>query len=188
MLNKIWADLSTGGTIAEYHAQKCFRPTVVAVVRNEGGGFLVGDHPKSGSTFFLQGGIEDGESLTGAFGRELQEEAGARRVNFSGLLFSREIPYLPGREVRDGFTEGKVYFVCHGIAHRRDCRTVNPGELTNVRWVDLSTLLTLCQSRMEPDKAGLIYATLEKLGYQIGSWELCEKRERREKESSLRAQ
>lgn len=148
--------------IAGQHETKNYRPTVVVAVQNSEGQLIVVKHPV-GSWFFPQGGIEVGESLTGALRRELKEEVGVKgRITGIDLLFTKKLPYLPNRPGRDGFKVGKEYFVCKaqtpsGILMFRH------EELAGSKWADKEEVLKISRE-IEQEKGGMIARVLAILG------------------------
>lgn len=88
---------------------------------------------------------KEGESLTGALRRELKEEVGVGgRITGIDLLFTKKLPYLPGRPGRDGFKVGKEYFVCKAKT-RGGILSFLYGELAGSKWVEKEiVLLGLC--------------------------------------------
>lgn len=162
MFNEWLLDRSVHGEIVGQHQRKEYRPTVVAAIQNDKDQFIVVKHP-SGSWFFPQGGIEKGESLTRAFRRELKEEVGIEgRITGIDLLFTKKLPYLPGRPGRDGFKVGKEYFICKAKT-RGGILNFRYGELAGSKWADREEILNISQ-QIEQEKGEMIARVLGMLG------------------------
>lgn len=102
----------TAAAVAEAHAAKEYRPTVVGLLRDRKGNFLLLQSRHSAAEWmFLQGGIEPGESPAAALVREAREELGIDGSRISGLnpLGVWDLDVEKGRADTRGFTKGKRF-------------------------------------------------------------------------------
>lgn len=110
----------TAAAVAEAHAAGDYRPTVVGLLRDREGNFLLLQSRHDASAWmFLQGGIEPGESPAAALVREAHEELGIDGSRISGLnpLGVWDLDVEEGRVDTRGFTKGKRYFA-YEVAYR----------------------------------------------------------------------
>jgi 8-oxo-dGTP pyrophosphatase MutT (NUDIX family) len=133
----------TKNFIAELHAGKRYRPTVVNLLYQ-----IEGNHPymllvKSKNTTHwgpVKGGIEEGESLDAAFNRETKEELdispSAMTDRVYNILPPACIDYEGDSRKKKGFNEGKAYFWCGARLLPGVTITHNPKEVLQTVWVE----------------------------------------------------
>jgi 8-oxo-dGTP pyrophosphatase MutT (NUDIX family) len=138
----VWRDdiQPTFEAVAEAHRAKEYRPTVVAIVRDERGRILlVQSRFNAAEWMLIQGGIEEGESPIPALTRELREEVGVgpRRTRSKPPRFVAvaDLDAEDGRTDKRGFTKGKRYFI-YEVAYRGPEKlTLQDSELAGYEWV-----------------------------------------------------
>ncbi|HTK59927.1 MAG TPA: NUDIX domain-containing protein [Candidatus Baltobacteraceae bacterium] len=169
-LDPVWrSDLQpTAEAVAEAHRAKEYRPTVVVVVRDAQGRFLLVQSRFNPDEWMLvQGGIEEGESLFAALTRELREEikAGPRRTRSQPPTFLgiADLDAEEGRTDKRGFTKGKRYFI-YEVAYRGpETLKLQESELSAYAWVgprldDPELLKRL--ARVRPGKSKLLIGAI----------------------------
>ncbi|HJV33228.1 MAG TPA: NUDIX hydrolase, partial [Patescibacteria group bacterium] len=126
--------------VAAAHRDKEYRPTVVAIVRDDQGRMLfVQSRFNPDEWMFVQGGVETGESLSAALTRELREEIGVgpRRTRSRPPRFigTADLDAEEGRTDKRGFTKGKRYFI-YEVAYRGPEKLkLQDAELSAFAWV-----------------------------------------------------
>lgn len=147
----VWRDIApTPEAVAEAHRGKEYRPTVVALVRDESGRILLVQSRFNAAEWMLvQGGIEEDETPLLALARELREEIDVGPAFFapSGYVGTADLDAEDGRADKRGFTKGKRYFI-YEVAYRgpEELR-LQEAELAGHEWIqprlDDLRLLTL---------------------------------------------
>ena len=165
----VWrADLApTLETVEGMYRDRLYRPTVVAIVRDDEGRILLVQAERNDEWGVVQGGIEAGESPPVALFREIKEEIGAaaRRVRRRPPKFvgCADIDAEPGTADHLRFTKGVRYFV-YDVAYHGPARLkLKKDELKDCAWVgprfdDPQLLSRLSATR--PAKQRLIFAAL----------------------------
>ena len=159
----VWRDIKpTPEAVAEAHAAKEYRPTVMAMVRDARGRFLfVQSKHNPDEWMFVQGGIEEGEAPLLALARELREEIdfGPGYAGPSRYAGTAELDAEPGRADKRGFTKGKRYFIFEVAYRGSEELYIQEEEISDYAWVeprfDDPKLLEML-SKMRPGKAALI--------------------------------
>ena len=136
----VWNDIApTPEAVAEAHAGKAYRPTVVAMVRDARGRLLLVQSRFNPDEWMLvQGGIEQGEKPPEALARELREEIGVEPDDITAIRYvgTADLDAESGRVDKRGFTKGKRYFV-YEVAYRGpDLLTLQAEELAGYAWVE----------------------------------------------------
>lgn len=122
--------------IARCWLEMDWRPTVVVAVKNSEGRFLIVESAK-GSSGFVQGGVNQGEKLTGAVRRELLEEVDLGVVGLQ-LFGITDLEFRKSGGDKRGFKRGKRYFVLGGNSDGEP--RVDGREIVGFRWVDSQEL------------------------------------------------
>jgi len=136
----VWYDAApTQGDVDQAHADKAYRPTVVALVRDGRGRLLlVQSRFNPDEWMFVQGGIEEGEAPLEALARELREEidVGADFFAPSAYVGTADLDAEEGRVDKRGFTKGKRYYI-YEVAYRgpEELR-LQAEELSGYSWVE----------------------------------------------------
>lgn len=159
----VWRDLKPSPeAVAEAHAAKEYRPTIVAMVRDARGRFLFVQSKRDPDEWmFVQGGIEEGEPPLLALAREIREEidVGPSYAAPSRYAGAADLDAEPGRADKRGFTKGKRYFIFEVAYRGPEELTLQAEEVSGYAWVeprfDDPKLLEML-SRMRPGKAALI--------------------------------
>ena len=168
----VWrADLPpTLETVEAMYGERLYRPTVVAIVRDDYGRILFVQAARNAEWGVVQGGIEERESPSVALFRELKEEisAGARRVRrrppvFVGCI---DIDAEPGAADHLRFTKGVRYFIYDVAYHGPERLVLKKDELSAYEWVppilgDPRMLALLSGTR--PAKQALIIGSLVRI-------------------------
>lgn len=126
--------------VADAHRGKEYRPTVVAIVRDERGRvLLVQSRFNAAEWMLVQGGIEEGESPIPALTRELREEIGVgpRRTKSKPARFVgvADLDAEDGRTDKRGFTKGKRYFIYEVTYRGPEKLKLQDSELAGCEWV-----------------------------------------------------
>ncbi len=160
----------TSETVEAMYRERLYRPTVVAIVRDQAGRVLLVQAARNGEWGVVQGGIEPGESPTAALFREIKEEigVGARRVRSRPPAFvgCADIDAEPGTADHLRFTKGVRYFV-YDVAYRGPERLrLQRSEISDHVWVEPrfdDARLLECLAASRPQKTRLIVAALVKI-------------------------
>ncbi len=152
--------------IAAAHADKEYRPTIVALVRDGTGRvLLVQSRFDPDEWMFVQGGIEEGEDPLTALAREIREELDVGADFFSPTRYvgTADLDVEEGRADKRGFAKGKRYFI-YEVAYRGlgELR-VQASEIADYAWVEPRfddaggpvSLLSLI-ARVRPGKQALL--------------------------------
>lgn len=137
--------------IACQYEEMGYRPEVVIILKNENGKVLLVQSSQNDSWWgFPQGGIDQGEDVLSATGRELEEETGIGKDEFRivGYCGSNQIN-IPNWE-RDGFRRGKKYYYFLALCRQVDVR-LQREELSNYEWLDPEAV-TSRLSTVNPEK------------------------------------
>lgn len=152
--------------VDEAHRLKEYRPTVVAIIRDETGRVLLVQSVHDPDEWMLvQGGIEPGELPIAALGREIGEEidVGADFYAPAGYVGCADIDAESSRVDKRGFTKGKRYFVFEVAYRGPEQLRLQASELAGYAWVaprfDDPRLLGLL-ARTRPAKRELIIGAL----------------------------
>jgi putative (di)nucleoside polyphosphate hydrolase len=132
--------LPTFEAVAEAHRLKEYRPTVVAIIRDEQGRILfVQSTFNRAEWMFVQGGIEEGESPIAALTREMREEVGIgprrtrrRPPRYVGTI---DLDAEEGRTDKRGFTKGKRYFIYEVMYRGPERLKLQTSELVGYEWI-----------------------------------------------------
>lgn len=143
-----------------------YRPTVVAIIRDEAGRFLLVQSKHDPNEWMLvQGGIEPGELPVVALGREIGEEiqVGPDFYAPKGYVGCADLEAEPGRADKRGFTKGKRYFIFE-VAYRGSGELdLQESELAGYAWVgprlDDPQLLSLL-AKVRPGKRELLIGAI----------------------------
>jgi len=147
-----------------------YRPTVLAVVRDDAGRVLLVQSIRNFEWGFVQGGIEASESPSVALFREIKEEigVGARRVRRRPPRFigCADIDAESGAADHLKFTKGVRYFVYDVAYHGPERLSLQSTELSAHAWVEPrfdDARLLACLAGARPQKSRLIIAALIKV-------------------------
>lgn len=138
--------------VREAHRRKEFRPTVVGLIRNKQGRILLVRSAKDSRTwYFPQGGIDKGESLVGAFYRELFEEVriAAAHLMIASYRGAVEIPAERGRSDKRGFTKGKRYFTIQAVYDGPPELRLQTSEIDDFVWAERERVPAITQHTRE---------------------------------------
>lgn len=168
----VWRDdvLPTFETIQAMYRERLYRPTVVAIVRDEAGRLLLVQSMRNFEWGVVQGGVEERESPQVALFREIKEEigVGARRVRRRPPRFigCADIDAEAGSADHMKFTKGVRYFV-YDVAYVGPERlSLQSTELAAHVWVEPrfdDARLLACLAASRPQKTRLIIAALIKI-------------------------
>lgn len=168
----VWRDdlQPTLETVQAMYRARDYRPTVLAVVRDDAGRVLLVQSIRNFEWGFVQGGIEESESPGVALFREIKEEigVGARRVRRRPPKFvgCADIDAEPGSADHLKFTKGFRYFVYDVAYHGPEQLRLQSTELSAHAWVEPrfdDARLLACLSGSRPQKSRLIIALLIKV-------------------------
>lgn len=124
--------------VAEAFRDGHYRPTVVGVVRDTTGNYLLVQSAKDRDVwYFPQGGIEEGEDPTQALERELMEEIGimSHDLVVSRILSVEDIDAPKDRTDRRGFRMGKRYVALQATFTGKTLLVHDESEVADLRWV-----------------------------------------------------
>ena len=117
-----------------------YRPNVAAILRDRKGKILVGERLKhAGAWQFPQGGVDEGESLSDALFRELEEKIGLPRDSYE-IVSERggyRYEFVDGRLKFGGYGgQEQTYFLCDFVGKKTqiNIETAHP-EFRAVRWI-----------------------------------------------------
>ena len=135
-----------------------YRPTAVAVLKNQDGEILVIKPVKDPEAWiFPQGGVDRNEKVKDGLQRELFEELGLQPDDFNveQFLESVEMDSESGRADMRGFTKGKRFISFSVTCLNGDKIRLDPEEIMEFRWIsDANVLATIQTSR--PEKTELL--------------------------------
>lgn len=149
--------------VAEAFLDRHYRPTVVAVIRDAMGRYLIVQSAKDPATwYFPQGGIEEGETSLDAFHRELKEETGIEpdTLVVLGGLGVEDIDAPAGRADRRGFTRGKRYVPIQAIYLGKLALALDPSEVRCYSWA-MPTIFRVRISDVRPEKRDFMMRLLD---------------------------
>lgn len=128
--------------IAQQYETMQYRPVAVAILIDGDGKVLIAQSAKNPSYWgFLQGGIDRGEDIIKAIGRELFEESGEvvtpGDIHVAKYCGTHQLE-MPGWEKRDGFEKGKRYYYL--LVFWSKCGPIKPApdELSDHKWLEPS--------------------------------------------------
>lgn len=148
--------------IAKLHIAKKYRPTVVIILRNTAGQFLLVKSANSHQTWgFIQGGVNPDEGVISALLRELKEEVGIYGKEI-GLIWycGSNLINIVEWEQRDGFVNGKKYFYFITICDSSVTLRLQSDEVADFAWVNPKDIPSLLGSKNE-EKRQLILSALD---------------------------
>lgn len=165
----VWRDIPPSAeSVAEAYARRDYRPTVMAIIRDEAGRLLLVQAARNAEWGVVQGGIEEGESPLIALARELREEidVGAEFYAPSGSIGCAHIDAAPGTADHLTFTAGVRYFIFEVAYRGSGVLKLQKEELSDYAWVeprfdDLRLLTMLAGTRVA--KCRLILGALVRI-------------------------
>jgi len=121
-----------------------YRPNVAALIVNPDGGLLICERwTTPGAWQFPQGGVDPGESLTQALGREVHEEVGLQASDYEVIAHREGYRYLYPPEVRErklqkhgNHGQEQTYFLCQLKPHAPQVNVQQKQqEFRAYRWI-----------------------------------------------------
>lgn len=125
--------------VQEAYAEKDYRPTVVALIRDiKDRVLLVRSAFDARTWYFPQGGVGKDEGLITAFYREIFEELRIMAQDIKHVHFRcmTDIEASRDRKNRRGFTKGKRYFTFEAVYRGPEQLLVQPKEVDDYDWVE----------------------------------------------------